>query len=52
VREAGGDHAFLRSSIEVDRRTTQVWTFRDGRVVRMETFMDRALALEAAGLPK
>jgi ketosteroid isomerase-like protein len=38
------------SSIEVDRRTTQIWTFRAGRVVRMETFMDRALALQAAGL--
>ena len=40
------------SSIEVDRRTIQVWTFRNGRVVRSETFMDRARALEAAGLPK
>ena len=28
----------------------QVWTIRDGKVVRMRVFADRAQALEAAGL--
>ena len=28
----------------------QLWTFRDGRIVRWESFQTRAAALEAAGL--
>jgi ketosteroid isomerase-like protein len=38
------------SGVEVERKTTQVWTFRQDRVVRFETFTERARALEAAGL--
>jgi ketosteroid isomerase-like protein len=38
------------SGVEVERKTTQVWTFRQDRVVRFETFTERAQALEAAGL--
>jgi ketosteroid isomerase-like protein len=38
------------SGVEVERKTTQVWTLRQGKVVRFETFTERALALEAVGL--
>ena len=38
------------SGVEVERKTTQVWTFRQDKVVRFETFTERARALEAAGL--
>jgi ketosteroid isomerase-like protein len=38
------------SGIEVERMTTQVWTLGDGMVLRFETFTERPLALEAAGL--
>ena len=30
----------------------QLWTFREGRIVRWESFATRAGALEAAGLPE
>jgi ketosteroid isomerase-like protein len=35
---------------EVEMRFAQVWTFRDGRIARMEMYADRDEALEAAGL--
>jgi uncharacterized protein len=39
------------SGVEVERFNGQVWTIRDGLVVRLEVgFLDRAAALEAAGL--
>ena len=38
------------SGVEVDNRLGQVWTFRDGLVVRWETYSTLAQALEAAGL--
>ena len=34
-----------------DTRGAHVWTLRDGRVVRLEVFADRARALESVGLP-
>jgi ketosteroid isomerase-like protein len=59
VRDAGGDKvmAVLReqargkaSGLEVDRRSGWVTTFRDGRVLSFEIYLDPADALEAAGL--
>jgi ketosteroid isomerase-like protein len=59
LRDAGGDKvmALLRerargkaSGLEVDRRSGWVVTFRDGRVLRFEIFLDPAEALEAVGL--
>ena len=38
------------SGAPFDRRWAQVWTFREGRIVRWELFVDKAEALEAAGL--
>jgi ketosteroid isomerase-like protein len=38
------------SKIGVDYRFATVMTFRDGKVVRMDRYGDRAEALEAAGL--
>jgi len=38
------------SGVEVEKRTGQVWTFRDGLVVRWENFNSLADALEAVGL--
>jgi uncharacterized protein len=38
------------TGIEVEQRIVQVWTLRSGRVLRMDTYVDRALALRAAGL--
>jgi ketosteroid isomerase-like protein len=34
----------------VEMRFAQVWTFRDGLIVRMDMYADREEALEAAGL--
>ncbi len=36
----------------IDGRGADLWTFRDGRVVRQEVWLDRRKALEAAGLPE
>jgi ketosteroid isomerase-like protein len=36
------------STVELERESSQVWTFRHGKVVRFETFTDRRRALEAA----
>jgi ketosteroid isomerase-like protein len=38
------------SEVEVEVRTYNVHTFRDGKVIRMELFTERAPALAAAGL--
>jgi uncharacterized protein len=38
------------SGAPFDRRWAQVWTFREGRIIRWELFVDKAEALEAAGL--
>ena len=38
------------SGIEVAYEHPQVWTLRDGKVVRMRVFADRAEALRAVGL--
>ena len=40
------------SGAPFDRRWAQVWTFREGRIVRWALFVDKAEALEAAGLSK
>ena len=33
-------------------KTAHLWTLRDGKAVRLDLFMDRKRALEAAGLPE
>lgn len=38
------------SGVETEFRYFQVWTFRDGKVVRLEGFRDRAQARVAAGV--
>ena len=38
------------SGVETDMRYFQVWTFRHGKVVRLEGFLDREQARAAAGL--
>jgi ketosteroid isomerase-like protein len=38
------------SGVEVNMEVFQLWTFRDGTVVRGQGFSDREEALEAAGL--
>ena len=38
------------SGIPFERRSAQVWTFREGQIIRWEDFADKASALEAAGL--
>jgi ketosteroid isomerase-like protein len=39
-----------KSGVELERDLTHVWTVRNGRVVHVTGFMDRAEALEAVGL--
>ena len=39
-----------RDGIEIERELPTLYTFRDGLIVRVEGFTDRAEALEAAGL--
>jgi ketosteroid isomerase-like protein len=39
------------SGVEVERRSAIVWTVRDGKIVRMESFADTDAARKAAGLP-
>ena len=56
--QAGDDvvafiHEYRRgrgSGIEVEAETAMVVTVRDGRVVRMQGYMDRSVALRAVGL--
>jgi ketosteroid isomerase-like protein len=46
-------HEFCRgkgSGVEMETDTAVVYEVRDGRVVRIQGYMDRAKALEAAGL--
>ena len=38
------------SSVEVEAQWAQLWTLREGKATRLEGFIDRAEALEAAGL--
>jgi uncharacterized protein len=38
------------SGAEVEQRFAQLWTLRDGKIVRMEMYPDKESALEAAGL--
>jgi ketosteroid isomerase-like protein len=38
------------SEVELEAKTFNVYTFRDGKVIRMEFFTDREAALEAAGM--
>ena len=38
------------SGLEVQTEESHVWTLRDGRMVRMQMFLDRSEALAAAGL--
>ena len=40
------------SGVEIDARSHQVHTLRDGKLVRMDEYLDRDEALEAAGLPE
>jgi ketosteroid isomerase-like protein len=56
--EAVGDHVIARmhmrgrgrhSGIEMENDIWQLWTFRNGKVVRYRDCDDRAAALEAAG---
>ena len=39
-----------RSGVPIERTFAQVWTFRDGLVVRIQILDSRAAALEAVGL--
>ena len=39
------------SGVPAEMRFFQVWSYRDGRVVRMEMYYDRPAARQAAGLP-
>jgi ketosteroid isomerase-like protein len=57
--DAGGDKVIAvvrisgrgpRSGVTVEQRFFQVYTLRDGRVVHMMEYLERAEALEAAGL--
>jgi ketosteroid isomerase-like protein len=44
-------HARGRASgVEVERPFALLWTLREGKVIRVVWFLDRAEALEAAGL--
>jgi ketosteroid isomerase-like protein len=47
VRERGHGRG---SGVEVTMQRASVWTFRDGMVVRFQSFGDRGAALDAAGL--
>lgn len=38
------------SGVDIEARPTNVWTVRDGKIVRVAVFNDRADALEAVGL--
>ena len=38
------------SGLKVEQRNGQVWTFVDGEIARIDSYMSRAEALEAAGL--
>jgi ketosteroid isomerase-like protein len=40
------------SGVEIDARFYDVFTLRDGKIVRMDQFTERSEALGAAGLPE
>jgi hypothetical protein len=40
-----------RDDIELELALPNLYTFRDGLIVRIDGFTDKAEALEAAGLP-
>ena len=40
------------SGVEIDARFYDVYTLRDGKIVRMDQYTERSQALEAAGLPQ
>ncbi len=40
------------SGIEIDQELTHLWTLRDGKAVRLETYSTKREALEAAGPTK
>ena len=46
----GGLRTRSRTGLEVTNRHGEVWTFRDGKVVRMQWFQTHAETLEAAGV--
>ena len=57
--EVGEDHVVVLlhmhmrgkgSGVEVDARTHNLWTLRDGKAVRMAVYNDKAEALEAVAL--
>jgi len=59
IREAGDHRVFLgirgsargkSSGVETEMRSWQVFTFVDGKAASREIFLNRAAALEAAGL--
>ena len=58
--DAGDDvvvflHEYRRgrsSGVELEVDTAAIYTVREGRVVRMQGYMDRAAAKKAAGLPE
>ena len=39
------------SGVEIDARFYDVYTVRDGKIVRMDQFTERSQAIQAAGLP-
>ncbi len=39
-----------RDGMEVTARFTSLWTFRDGKIVRVTLYQERHEALEAVGL--
>jgi hypothetical protein len=45
-----GDRARPGERVVLDMRIGQMWTFRDGKVIRHQTFPTWEQALEAAGL--
>jgi ketosteroid isomerase-like protein len=40
------------TGIDVDYEWAAIWTIREGKVLRAQGYLDRADAIEAAGLPK
>jgi len=40
------------SGVEIDALFYEIYTLRDGKIIRMDEFTDRAEALEAAGPPE
>lgn len=38
------------SGVEIENRFFHLWTIRDGKLIRWQSFMDESKALEAAGL--